>query len=140
MTRDELRIKILSSYSDEEWELLRQDQFPFPVSAFNRKTLLRLQKAIPEPDTEIPAEEVSKMSGKLKAYLEKYMQDTPDAHLPIILSCLALAFIFSEPLHAAYQTRWTVQFPEGRAVYYCPAREEGADSLCQYCICRGRTK
>jgi predicted metal-binding protein len=136
MTREGLNAKILATYSDEEWEKLRCNEFPIPVSAFNRKTLLRLQESIPEPDTEIPEDAVSEMSGRLKAYLAKYMPDHPDAHLPIVLSCMSLAFIFSEPLHAAGQTKWIVQFPEDKAVYYCPAREEGADSLCQYCVCR----
>lgn len=136
LTKDELKLKILATYSDEEWEMLRQNDFPVPVSAFNRKTLLRLLEAIPDPDAEIPEDAVSEMSGELKAYLTKYMPDHPDAHLPIVLSCVSLAFIFSEPLHAAGQTKWIVQFPEDKAVYYCPAREEGADSLCRYCVCR----
>lgn len=70
MTRDELKIKILAAYSDEEWEMLRRDEFPVPGSAFNRKTLLRLMEAIPNPD----------------------------ANLPVMLSCVSLSFIFSEPI------------------------------------------
>ena len=136
LTREELKLKILATYSGEEWEKLRRNEFPVLISAFNRKTLLRLLEAIPDPDAEIPEDAVSKMSGELKAYLTKYMPDHPDAHLPVILSCVSLAFIFSEPLHAAGQTKWIVQFPEDKAVYYCPAREEGADSLCRYCVCR----
>lgn len=130
-------MKLLDSYSDEEWEMLRRNQFPFFVSAFNKDTLLRLREEIPEPDADIPEDEVSRMREQLKAFLVKYMPDHPDAHLPIILSCLALAFIFSEPLHAAYQTRWIRRCLGDKEVYCCPAREEGADSLCRYCICRG---
>lgn len=139
MTRNELRIKILGSYSDEEWEMLRKGEAPFFVSDFNRNTLLRLREAIPDPDTGISEAEVSEMSEMLRAFLVKYMSEDPDAHLPVILSCLALAFIFSEPLHAEYQTGWTRQLLNGKEVYCCPAREEGADSLCKFCICRGKT-
>ena len=63
LTKDELKLKILAAYSDEEWEMLRQDDFPVPASAFNRKTLLRLLEAIPDPDAEIPEDAVSKMRG-----------------------------------------------------------------------------
>ena len=69
LTREELKLKILATYSGEEWEKLRRNEFPVLISAFNRKTLLRLLEAIPDPDAEIPEDAVSEMSGELKAYL-----------------------------------------------------------------------
>jgi len=129
--------RLIAGVSPDEWNQLEAGGFEGEINAFNRATLLRLR----EWDTgdgqrgSFDADGAERMADLLEDFLNQHLSDNPAARRWITLSCLALAFVFREPLHPIEVVGAKVNVVDGKVAYYCPARE-GDETLCGYCACR----
>ena len=137
MSDDEFAARLIADVSPDEWSQLEAGGFEGEINAFNRATLLRLR----EWDTgdgqrgSFDADGAERMADLLEVFLNQHMPDNPAASRWVTLSCLALAFVFREPLHPIEVVGTKVSVVDGEVTYYCPARE-GDETLCGYCVCR----
>ena len=129
MTRNDLLNDLRAQISPAERAALRDDTVQ-NISRYNRATLLRILECEASDDGRLDAGRVEALHAALGEYLNRYMQDTPEAHKWIILPCLFLAFVAMEPMHPQAIVGW--EKTEGG--YLCPSREEGG--ICQWCVCR----
>ncbi len=133
MRKEELKEQILGAFSAEEWAAMEEDRVTVPLRAFNRETLLRLR----DGDEDFPGEAEDGPVAELREMLERYLArewaDEPLAHKYVVQVCLALAFLYEKPMHAPDAVKYRTLVENGRAKYFCPAREEGAGSLCRFC-------
>ena len=134
---DEFAVRLIAGVSSEEWCQLEQGGFEGEINDFNRATLLRLrERGVDDaPSGPFDAADVERMADLLQSFLGQHMPDDPDAGRWIMFSCLALAFVFREPLHPIERVQAEARVADGKATYYCPARE-GDETLCGYCVCR----
>ena len=129
MTRVDLLQDIRARISPAERAALRDDTVQ-NISRYIRATLLRILECKASDYGRVDAGRVEALHAALREYLNRYMQDTPEAHKWIILPCLFLAFVAMEPMHPQAIVGW--KKTEGG--YFCPSREEGG--ICQWCVCR----
>ena len=133
-TRMEFASRLRSRIGNEDWSRLAGGSPDIDVNDFNRATLLRLRGFHADDDAPVDEEAAARLEAMLADYLAEYMSDRPQAHLPIVLSCLALAFVFREPMHPVDVVGARVRVSDGAAAYYCP-QHTGSETLCAYCAC-----
>ena len=127
---------LIASVSPGEWRQLEEGGFEGEVSAFNRAVLLRLRDCsaddVASKTFDVTAAE--RMANMLQDFLDEHLPDNPRAQRWIRVSCLALAFVFREPLHPIEVVKAETRVIDGKVTYYCPACE-GDETLCGYCVC-----
>ena len=133
----ELAERLISEIPEDEWRTLENGGLKGEISDFNRVTLLRLHSLGTEsvPNWQIDCSDAERMVKMLVDFLDVYMAENPAASRWVVLSCLALAFIFREPLHPFEVVKVERHVVEGEVAYFCPACE-GNDTLCGFCVCR----
>ena len=129
MTRDDLLQDLRAQLAPAERAALRNDAVHH-ISRYNRMTLLRILECEGADHDPMDVGRVEALRAALRAYLDRYMPDAPEAHKWIVLSCLFLACVAMEPMHPQAIVGW--KKTEGG--YLCPSREEGG--ICQWCVCR----
>ncbi len=109
------------------------------ISQWNRGTLLRMRGFVPEPG-DIPAASVEALILSLCDNLERHMPDAPEGHRWIMLSCLFLAFVAWEPMHPREVVHHRNTVIMGRQHWFCPVREDSAERLCRFCVCKTESR
>jgi len=109
------------------------------ISQWNRGTLLRMRGFVPEPG-DISAASVEALISSLCDNLERHMPDAPEGHRWIMLSCLFLAFVAWEPMHPREVVHHRNTVIMGRQHWFCPVREDSAESLCRFCVCKTESR
>ena len=134
-TRD-FAARLVGEITPGEWRQLKEGGFAGEISDFNRGVLLRLRECDSRDIMDAPfdADGAGRMADMLEDFLSLHLSDNLPAQRWIALSCLALAFVFREPLHPVEVVKARVRMVDGRAAYFCPARE-GDETLCGYCVC-----
>ena len=133
--QSELRNELCGKISAQERELLMAGSSDLFISDFNRDKITEMF-SWPVGEKRVDLSRVRALHLALKAYLSEYMAEKPEAHKWIILSCLYLSFIREEPLHPQEAAGYVIRSDHGKKVYFCPLRENGAGSICSYCVCR----
>lgn len=126
------------------------------LNDFNRSTLLRLCDLELDGDDgdgddggfgfgpvavgavagpEVEEADFASLDSMLREFLAEHLPDDPDAQRWIRLSCLALAFVFREPMHPVDVVDARLRVADGAATYYCPSHT-GSETLCRYCASR----
>ena len=137
MTKEELREQMLAQISDEEWNKLRAGDKSLRVSVYNRNTLLRLaEEPLTDPEGIVDQASAEELETSLRAYLDQYMAEAPEAHKWIILACLFSAFLSGEPMHPVEVVHAEKRIEDGETRWYCRAREDVPGCLCRWCVCR----
>ncbi len=134
MDKNTLAERLTAELTEEEWEALRSGIQSAPVSAYNRKVLLRLKDSYATFSGEVDDARIEEMRGELQTFLANNWAEQPDAHRYVILACTALTFIYGMPMHPQHTTGYYTSVKDGEASYFCPAREEG--TVCDYCLAR----
>ena len=126
--------EILEALSPEEWKALEEGKTAVPVNGYNREVLLELRAR--EEDFAGEAEEgrVLALREAVDGYLERYWPEEPGAHKYVTLVCLALTFLYEKPMHPPEKAGYRQRIENGTVRYFCPAREEGEDSVCRFCL------
>ena len=134
---EDFAARLVAEVPSDEWRQLENDELAGEINAFNRGVLLRLRQHDYDSalDTPFDADETGRMADMLQGFLDEHLPDNPRAQRWIVLSCLALAFVFHEPLHPVEVVKAEVREVGGKTVYYCPACE-GDATLCGFCVCR----
>ena len=131
MEAKEFRQKLKDEISAEEAAALRSGSGLY-ISNFNRNVCLRLLEGDSSYTGDVPLEKAEALSAELSAYLNEFMQDHPEGHKWIVLSCLYLTFVEHLPMHPQAAAKWVEK--DGR--YFCPSM--AGDSLtCSCCVCEG---
>lgn len=129
MTKRDLKEKLLNCITKEEWSQLEQKSKEVNINDFNRGVMLRLKENCDDSLDLVPEKEIKQLADELKDYLNKYMQDQPEAHKWIIFACIYLTYLEQVPMHPQDKVNW-VKKEDG---YFCPYYSgEGA---CLYCMC-----
>ena len=133
MKKSELQREILSSFTGEEWDALVSGHTKVPVSPFNRKTLLDLREREDFPG-EADDESVRALRETVEGYLREQWAEEPGAHKYVTAVCLAMTFLYEKPMHPPEKARYRCLVRDGKARYFCPAREPGEGSVCEFCL------
>lgn len=133
MKKSELRRELLAVLSAGEWEALESGQTAVPVSSYNREVLLALRDGEREFSGEAEDGSIRALRESVEGYLARYWPEEPGAHKYVVLTCLALTFLWEKPMHPPEKVHYRLRIENGQARYFCPAREEGEDSVCRFC-------
>ena len=133
MKKSELHREILEALSREEWAALEAERTAAPVSRFNREVLLALRDREEDFHGEAEDSRVRALRETVAAFLKQYWAEEPGAHKYVVLVCLALTFLYEKPMHPPERVRYRTLVREGKARYFCPAREPGEGSVCEFC-------
>ena len=133
MLKSELRKEILSAFTEAEWDALVSGQPAAPVSPFNRETLLDLREREDFPGEASDAR-VRALRETVEGYLRRYWPEEPGAHKYVTAVCLAMTFLWEKPMHPPEKAHYRSLVREGKARYFCPAREPGEGSVCEFCL------
>ena len=133
MKKSELQKAILSAFTQEEWAALEEGRPKAPVSPFNRETLLDLREREDFPG-EAADERVRALRETVDGYLRRYWPEEPGAHKYVTAVCLAMTFLFEKPMHPPEKVHYHSLVRDGKARYFCPAREPGEGSVCEFCL------
>lgn len=133
MKKSELQRAIIASFTEEEWSALEEGRTVVPVSRFNRDALLDLREREDFPGQ---AEEgrVRALRETVEGYLRAQWAEEPGAHKYVTAVCLAMTFLFEKPMHPPEMVRYRCLVRDGKARYFCPAREPGDGSVCTFCL------
>jgi len=133
MLKEELKDGILAAFTEAEWAAMSEKRATVPLREANRETLLQLR----ERDEAFPGEVDDRLVRSLCDYLELYLRrewaEEPLAHKYVVQACLALTFLFDKPMHPPETVGYHSLVENGTARYFCPAREPGPDSVCEFC-------
>lgn len=135
MKKTELKKTLLSYITEAEWDQLENRPYELVIGAFNRETILRMQKNGMDDTEEISEQWINGLYHVLKEYLQKYMPEQPEGHKWIIIACIYLAGIEQVPMHPQEYVGW-VKNENG---YACP-NHSGSHSVCRYCACKKLTE
>ena len=134
MEKSELARQIAGMLDDTEWSRLEDGTQEAPVSSYNREVLLRVRERADEYTGKADAGLADRILTEVSAYLEVYWPEEPDAHKYVAAACLALRLLEDRPMHPPESVRYLAVVKDGRAEYYCPAREDGP--VCRLCLGR----
>lgn len=137
MTKNDLLHRLKAYISPSEENLLRASSSKLIISRYNLQTMIEILDAacLTERDTDVDSERVRSLHHLLENYLNRYMAEQPAGHKWIILASIYQAFVKAEPIHPMEVTHVRAEQVDGRIRYSCPCREDGADSICNFCIC-----
>ena len=135
MTKTELLKKLQASVTEKEYVALQNKQMN-GISEHNRTTILHMMQQTEVSEDQVEETDVEDLDTILKTYLARYLPDGRDSWKWIILSCIYLGFIVRKPLHAQSMVQYTVRKKGNTTEYVCPAKSQGKDTACFYCICR----
>ncbi len=138
MKAQKLLDKLIEAITDDEWDRLKRGDTSLVISSFNREVLLSMRSTSAE-NFEIDTKSISDLHEALQQYLDIYMADRPIGHKWIIIASIFLTFVQSLPMHPQQATDWKRIVISGKEEYVCPCKEEGENSVCSYCVCRGVT-
>ena len=132
LKKSELQREICASFTEEEWADLASGRMAVPVSPFNRETLLELREREDFPGE---AEDglVRSLRQTVEGYLLRMWAEEPGAHKYVTAVCLAMTFLWEKPMHPPEKVNFRSLVREGKARYFCPAREPGEGSVCEFC-------
>ncbi len=133
MEKSELRRALLAAFSDEEWAALEAGRTTVPVSGYNREVLLALRDGEREFPGQAVDDRLRELRETVERYLARYWPEEPEAHKYVTAVCLALAFLYEKPMHPPEKAGYLTVVREGKARYFCPAREPGEGSVCLFC-------
>ena len=133
MKKSELRRQLLAAFRPEEWEALESNRTAVPVNPYNREMLLDLRDRDEGFDGEAENQSVRALEETVSAYLERYWPEAPEAHKYVTAVCLALTFLYEKPMHPPEKVRYRTIVRDGKARFFCPAREPGEGSVCEFC-------
>ncbi len=133
MKKSELQREILSAFTKEEWAALESGRNSVPVSSFNREILLELRE---REDFSGEAEDraVRALGETVENYLRQYWAEEPGAHKYVVSVCLAMTFLYEKPMHPPEKAQYRCLVRDGKTRYFCPAREPGEGSVCEFCL------
>ena len=133
MKKSELQREICASFSEDEWAALASGRTAVPVSPFNRETLLELREREDFPGE---AEDglVRTLRKTVDGYLTRMWAEEPGAHKYVTAVCLAMTFLWEKPMHPPEKVHYRSLVRVGKARYFCPAREPGEGSVCEFCL------
>ena len=133
MKKSELQRQILDSFSSEEWAAMEEDRVTVPLREYNRQVLLELRAREEDFPGEAEDARILSLRSHLERFLARYWAEEPGAHKYVIQVCLALSLLYEKPMHPPASVGYRSLVEKGRIRYFCPAREEGEDSLCLFC-------
>ena len=133
MKKSELHKEILGAFTPEEWEALVSERTAVPVSRFNRETLLELRER-EDFSGEADAGKVRALRETVEGYLREQWAEEPGAHKYVVAVCLAMTFLYETPMHPPEKALYRCLVRDGKARYFCPAREPGEGSVCEFCL------
>ncbi len=133
MKKSELQREIVASFSEEEWRALEAERTEVPVSRFNRETLLDLRERESFPG-EAEDARVRALRETVEGYLREQWAEEPGAHKYVTAVCLAMTFLYEKPMHPPEKAHYRSLIRDGKARYFCPARESGEGSVCEFCL------
>ena len=133
MKKSELRKEILSAFTQEEWAALASERTAAPVSRFNREMLLDLREREDFPG-EADDEKVRALRETVESYLREQWAEEPGAHKYVVAVCLVMTFLYEKPMHPPEKALYRCLVRDGKARYFCPAREPGEGSVCEFCL------
>ncbi len=133
MKKSVLQKEILSAFTEAEWDALARKRTAVPVSDFNRETLLDLREREDFPG-EAEEDSVRALRETVEGYLRRYWPEEPGAHKYVTAVCLAMTFLWEKPMHPPEKAQYRSLVREGKARYFCPAREPGEGSVCEFCL------
>ncbi len=133
MKKSELQREILGAFTQEEWDTLVSGRTAAPVSPFNRETLLDLREREDFPG-QADDGKVRALRETVEGYLREQWAEEPGAHKYVVAVCLAMTFLYEKPMHPPEKVRYRSLVRDGKARYFCPAREPGEGSVCEFCL------
>ena len=132
MEKRELARKIVSSLDDGEWERLENGDPAVPVGAYNRRVLLRTRERMEDYAGQADEERARRIEEEVRTYLEQVWPEEPGAHKYVIAACQILSLLEDRPFHPPEAAQYYTVVRDGRAEYYCPAREADGP-VCRLC-------
>ena len=132
MMKSQLQREILAALSEEEWAALEAERTRAPVSRYNREVLLDLRER-EDFSGDAPDDAVHALRETVEAYLRRQWAEEPGAHKYVTLVCLALTFLYEKPMHPPEMVRYRTLVQQGAVRWFCPAREPGKGSVCEFC-------
>ena len=139
MEKRELARRIVSSLDGKEWERLEEGTTAVPVSDYNRRVLLRMQERMDDYIGRADEERIELIGREVRAYLEQMWPEEPGAHKYVVAACQILAILEEKPFHPPEAAGYYTVVRDGRAEYYCPAREKDGP-VCLLCSAQDTTE
>lgn len=135
ITKTELLHKLQSGVSETEWkEFLENPEFP--ISKYNRITLMEMKDAKVGQEKEVSVNEILKLRRLLKDFLSEYMKEKPEWWKWIIIVCVYQTYVAEKPMHPIEVMKIRVRNEAGKTIYECPGKTEDKNTVCYYCVCQ----